>query len=181
MKLQVLNRKVHYWVSVFVALPIFVIAATGLLLQLKKQLPWVQPPEQRGSGTAMTLSLPEILEACRRVPQAEVRDWSDIQRVDVRPSRGMLKVWTLNNHEIQLDAGTGAVLQVAYRRSDVIESIHDGSWFHDWVKFGWFLPTGVMLLGLAATGLYLFWLPIGARRRRAAALAAGTARPSPRP
>jgi len=51
-----------------------------------------------------------------------------------------------NNWEIQIDTQSGTILQQAYRRSDIIESIHDGSWFHDKVKLWIFLPTGIVLL-----------------------------------
>jgi len=164
MKFSVLNRKVHYWLAIVVALPAIVIICTGLLLQLKKQLAWVQPPEQRGSSKTPTITMDRILEICQAVDEAEVRSWSDINRVDVRPSRGMLKVWARNNWEIQIDSATGDVLQVAYRRSDFIESLHDGSWFHESVKLGVFLPAGIILLVLWLTGLYLFWLPIVVKR-----------------
>lgn len=167
MKLQVVNRKTHYWLAIFVALPLMVIAGSGILLQLKKQLPWVQPAERAGVGGAPALSLAQVVEICSQVPEAQVRTWEDIQRVDVRPAKGMLKVWAKSGWEIQLDTATGELLQVAYRRSDLIEAIHDGSFFHRWVKLGIFLPAGVVLLLLWLTGLYLFFLPI-LRRRRAA-------------
>ena len=168
MKLAVLTRKIHYWLAIVIALPVAVIIGTGLLLQLKKQLPWVQPAERRGVERAPSLSLPQILEICRTVPHAGIREWDDVHRVDVRPSRGMLKVTSHSRWEVQLDAHSGDVLQVAYRRSDLIESLHDGSWFTDVVKYGVFLPTGAVLLVLWATGIYLFVLPYWLRSRRPA-------------
>lgn len=166
MKLHTLNRKVHYWGSLIVALPILIVICSGLLLQLKKQLTWVQPPEQRGTAQDLRLDFPRILAICQTVPEAQIQSWEDISRLDVRPGRGLLKVAAKNNYEIQLDTATGKVLQVAYRRSDLIEALHDGSWFHDAVKLWVFLPSAIVLLGLWVTGIYLFWLPIGARRRR---------------
>jgi len=163
-KFNQLNRKIHYWLSIIVALPILVIISSGLLLQTKKHFDWVQPPELRGTGKNPALTLPQILEISRRVPEAEIEDWDDVNRVDVRPSRGMLKVTAKNNWEIQIDAETGAVLQTAYRRSDIIESIHDGSFFHENVKMWIFLPAGVILLLLWLTGIYLFILPIWVKR-----------------
>ena len=80
---------------------------------------------------------------------------------------------------MQVDLGTGKVLQVAYRRSDLIESIHDGSFFGgDWTKLGLFLPTGVTLLLLWLGGAWMFWVPFWAKRKRAIArrLAAASAR-----
>jgi hypothetical protein len=178
-KFHVLNRKVHYWLSAAAALPVLVIISTGLLLQVKKQVAWVQPPEQRGRAKEPMISLPQVLEACSSLPDVAVRSWDDITRIDVRPARGILKVTTKDNWEVQIDHQTGAVLQVAYRRSDLIEAIHDGSWFHDGVKLWVFLPAGVGLLLLWLTGLYLFVLPyiVRGRRKRPAPAAAGVGSP----
>jgi hypothetical protein len=179
MKFHSLNRKVHYWASIIVALPVVVVVTSGILLQLKKELPWVQPPEQRGSGRQPTVSMHQVLEACRSVPGIEVRDWEDINRIDIRPSRGILKVQVKNSWEIQIDSGTGEVLQVAYRRSDIIESIHDGSWFHEAAKYAVFLPAAVILLLMWCTGVYLFVLPylVRSRRRRSPDLQPHVQRP----
>ena len=166
MKFNLLNRKIHYWLSIIVALPILIVIISGLLLQTKKYFPWVQPTELRGAGRNPALSLPEVLEISRTVPEAEIETWDDINRLDVRPSRGMLKVWAKNNWEIQIDTETGAILQTAYRRSDIIESIHDGSFFHEYVKVLIFLPAGIVLLLLWLTGIYLFILPLWVKRRR---------------
>ena len=165
MRFHYFTRKSHYWLAAGVALPIVVIAGSGLLLQWKKQLAWVQPAEQRGTGREPSLSFERMLEICRGIPEAGIRSWEDVNRIDVRPDRGMLKIWARNNWEVQLDSDTGEVLQVAYRRSDTIEAIHDGSWFHPWLKLGLFFPAGVVLLLLWLSGLYLFWLPFGRRRK----------------
>jgi hypothetical protein len=83
---------------------------------------------------------------------------------------------------VQVDLQTGEVLQVAYRRSDLIESLHDGSWFHDRAKLWVFLPVAVVVLGLWGTGIYLFFLPYAVRRsRRATHNRADPPNPSLRP
>lgn len=166
MKFNKFNRKIHYWASITVAIPILVIILSGLLLQTKKHFVWVQPVELSGTGKIPTISLEQILDVCRTVSEAEIKSWDDINRIDMRPSRGMLKVWSKNNWEIQIDTETGAVLQTAYRRSDIIESIHDGSFFHDAVKMWIFLPSGIVLLLLWLTGIYLFVIPLLALRRQ---------------
>jgi hypothetical protein len=164
-KASVWLRKAHYWVSICLALPLLVIVGSGLMLQWKKQVPWIQPTEQKGDAKTPSVSFEKVLEACRGIPQTEVATWSDVERVDVRPKKGMLKVLARNHWEVQLDAATGDVLQVAYRRSDTLEGIHDGSWFHEAVKFGLFIPVGLGVLFLLGTGVYLFLVPILARRR----------------
>jgi uncharacterized iron-regulated membrane protein len=166
---RVLNRSLHRWGAILVALPFLVVIVTGLLLQLKKQLPWVQPPERRGSAEAPAVAWERVLAAAQGVPEAQVRDWGDIDRVDVRPGKGIAKVTTKTRWEVQVDLGTGAVLQSAYRRSDLIEQLHDGSWFHDAVKLWVFLPSGILVLGLWLTGMYLYALPWWTRARRKAA------------
>ena len=166
MKFNILNRKIHYWLSIAVAVPILIVIISGLFLQTKKQFEWIQPAELRGETKTPMISLPEVLEISRTVAEAEIEIWDDINRVDVRPSRGMLKVWAKNNWEIQIDTETGAILQTAYRRSDIIESIHDGSFFSEKVKMWIFLPAGIILLILWLTGIYLFILPYWVRRRK---------------
>ncbi len=148
------------------AIPLALVIGTGILLLLKKDVEWIQPPTQAGSTSEPGLSFDRILEVVRTVPEAGIRSWDDIERVDVRPSNGMLKVRAKNRWEIQLDATTGAILQVAYRRSDLIESLHDGTFFHDKAKLWVLLPNAVVLLGMWLTGIYLFLLPYRARRRR---------------
>lgn len=175
---RVWNRRLHRWGSAAVALPFLVVLVTGVLLQLKKQLAWVQPPERRGAPAAVDapqVSFDAMLAAVRAVPEAGVRSWADVDRVDVRPSRGMAKVTSRTRWEVQLDLGTGRVLQTAYRRSDLIESLHDGSWFHPAAKLGVFLPTALVVVGLWGTGAYLFVLPY--RARRAARLTRAAAAP----
>ena len=167
MKFNLLNRKVHSWVSIIVAIPIVVIIASGLLLQVKKEFTWIQPAEVRGTGKTPGISLEKILEASRTVPEAKIETWDDINRLDVRPSKGMVKVRAQNDWEIQVDLSDGKVLQTAYRRSDMIESIHDGSYFHDLVKLWVWLPAGLLLFGLWVTGIYMFFQPRWARWRRA--------------
>jgi uncharacterized iron-regulated membrane protein len=166
MKFSVLNRKLHRWGAILSALPVLVIIATGLLLQLKKDVAWIQPPTQRGSKGNPTLSFDRILEVARSVPEAAFEGWEDIDRLDVRPERGVVKVRGTNRWEVQIDTDTGEILQVAYRRSDLIENIHDGSFFHDGAKLWVFLTSGIVLLGLWISGIYLFVLPYTVRWRR---------------
>jgi uncharacterized iron-regulated membrane protein len=176
------DRRVHHWTSAVVALPLLVIISTGILLQLKKQWAWVQPPEQRGTGSAPAVELEEVLAAVRGVPGLGVDGWDDVNRLDLRPARGLAKVWLMNGWEVQVDLGTGRVLQSAYRRSDLLESIHDGSFFGgDATKLGLFLPVGVALLLLWVTGLWLFIYPFVLRRRRARIVAELAATAASRP
>lgn len=167
MRLNLLNRRIHYWATVLIALPVLVIIGSGLLLQMKKHWTWVQPAENRGTGTAPVVDLQQVMRTVQSVPGMNVTGWDDVNRIDVRPSRGLAKVWLRNGWEVQVDLGTGKVLQTAYRRSDLIESIHDGSFFAgEWTKMGIVLPTGIILLIMWITGMWMFFAPIVARRKR---------------
>jgi uncharacterized iron-regulated membrane protein len=167
------TRKLHRWGAILIAAPLLLVICTGLLLLLKKHLPWVQPPMQRGQSQAPAISFDQLLAQASTVPEAQISSWKDIDRLDVRPANGIVKVHAKNHWELQLDTATGEVLQVRYRRSDLIESLHDGSWFHSSAKLWVFLPSGVVLLALWGTGVYLWWLPVAGRRasrRRRSAL-----------
>ena len=171
MHFNVVNRKVHHWVSFAAAVPLLCIIGSGILLQIKKQWTFVQPPEHRTASTTPTIDFDRIFSAIQANPSLGVSSWDDVDRVDVRPGRGVAKVTLKNRWEVQIDLGTGQVLQTAYRRSDRLEQIHDGSFFAgDWTKLGLFLPTGILLFLLWVTGVWMIWVQyIGKHRRKAAA------------
>lgn len=167
------TRRLHRWGAVLAAVPLLLVVVTGLLLQVKKQVPWVQPPTLRGSVQHPATGFDAILDAARSVPEASVRDWADINRLDVQPGRGIVKVLCRNRWELQLDLADGRVLSSNYRRSDLIESLHDGSFFSDGAKLWVFLPNGLILLGLWVTGAWLWWLPWRTRLRKRSRETAG--------
>ena len=160
-----MNRIVHRWGSILIALPTLCVLSTGVLLQLKKQSSWIQPVTKTGSEVAPVLSFTKILEIGQSVPEAQIESWDDIDRLDVRPGKGVVKIRAKNRWEVQVDTSTGKILQVAFRRSDLIESIHDGSFFSDTAKLGIFFPSALILLILWGTGIYLFFLPHLAKRK----------------
>lgn len=160
------NRQLHRRGALLVAAPFLVVVVTGILLQAKKQFAWIQPPEQRTASEIPRISFEAILLAAARHPHTGIASWADIDRLDVRPAKGIVKVIGRSRWELQLDLATAEVLQVAYRRSDLIEALHDGSWFHPGAKLYLFLPAGVIVLGLWVTGVYLWWVPVAARRRK---------------
>ena len=167
MSFAFLTRRVHRWGAIAIGLPLLCVVTSGLLLQVKKQVPWVQPAEQRTTVPMPAVGWDVILAAAKAMPEAGVQGWEDIERVDVRPSKGIMKVISNSRWEAQLALADGAVLQVAYRRSDLIEQLHDGSFFGDVAKFWIFLPSGMVLFALWMTGLYLWALPYLTKRKRA--------------
>ena len=163
---RVFFRKAHRWGAAISAAPFLLVLVTGCLLQLKKDVAWVQPPTRKGASKEPTAGFDAILAAVKAVPEAEVRDWGDVERMDVRPRDGVVKVQCKSRYEVQVDFQTAKVLQAEYRRSDLIESLHDGSWFHDAAKVYVFLPVALVVVVLWATGAYLFALPLWVRWKR---------------
>lgn len=166
MRFSVLNRKVHKWGGIVVAVPLLAIALSGMVLQFKKEIDWIQPATQRGESTTPSIPFDKIFAIAQSVPEAGIESWDDVDRLDVRPGKGIVKVQAKNSWEIQIDTATGEVLQKAYRRSDLFENIHDGTFFHDTVKLALFLPVALVLVVLLITGIYIFFLPLIARKNR---------------
>lgn len=167
MKFTILNRKVHYWGSIIITLPLLIVIASGILLLLKKDSNWIQPVSVKGASKDLPkLSFLELVNSAKNVKEAQIQTWEDIKRIDIQPGKGMAKVVSTNNYEVQVDTETGEVLQVAYRRSDVIESLHDGTYFHESVKYLVSLPTGIILFVLLVSGVVLFLQPFWVKAKR---------------
>lgn len=164
------NRKIHKWGSIIIALPLLVILATGILLLLKKELSFIQPPTAKGSvqhsQSAPEISFDDILAAAQSVPDAQITTWQDIDRLDVRPSKGIVKIRSHNSIEIQIDSHSGDIIQIAQRNSDLIESIHDGTFFQKNANLWLMLPAALTALTLLITGLVLFFSPYVKRHQR---------------
>ena len=160
MRAHVLFRKIHYWGSFLIALPLIIMIGAGILLMIKKEVEWIQPSSQKGIEEKIVpmASMQDLFDAARTVENAGFTSWEQLERADLKPGRGIIKFVSATNWEVQVDTHTAEVLQVAQRRSDVIESIHDGSYFADWIKLGVFLPAGIGLFILWVTGIYLFGL-----------------------
>ena len=164
------NRRTHAWISICFAVPLVVIIITGILLQLKKQLPFVQPIERAGVTHEPVATPAQYLEAINRGKLDGNVTWKDVQRVDIRPSKGIAKVILKSDVEYQVDLGSGHILQRELRMSDFIESLHDGSFFAgDISKLGVFLPAAIGLLVLWVSGIYMFWLPLVVKLRKSRA------------
>lgn len=157
------TRKFHRWGAVVCCIPLLLVIITGLLLQVKKQVAWVQPPTEKTEHSRMALSWDEMLSAAKLDPNASIETWKDVDRLDVRPSKGLVKLRAKNRWELQIDLVSGEILSSKYRRSDFIESLHDGSFFGEWSKLGVFLVNGIVLLSLWITGAWLWYLPFKAK------------------
>jgi uncharacterized iron-regulated membrane protein len=160
MKAQVLFRKIHHWGSIVIAIPLVIMIGAGILLMLKKEIEWIQPSTEKGSERVIVpmASMEDLFNAAKTIEHAGFTSWDELERADLKPGKGIIKFVSATQWEVQVDTATAKVLKVAERRSDIIESIHDGSYFADWMKLWLFLPAGIGLFILWLTGLYLFIL-----------------------
>lgn len=165
-KLRQFSRQTHLWLAAAILIPSVIVIASGLLLQIKKQSDWIQPPTQKGISGVPELSFENVLHIAQSIPELEVNNWQQIQRLDVRPDKGLIKILADNSWEAQIDAQNGSVLQVAYRRSDIIEAIHDGSWFADAAKLWLFLPAGIILFLMWCTGAVLLYTTLKSKFKK---------------
>ena len=160
---------VHKWTGIVLAVFLFCTSVSGFLLLLKKKVDWIQPPTVQGAGGGVDdfICVRELFAVVLGHGHRDFQSMDDIDRVDFRPADRVFKVQSRSRYaEIQVCAVTGEVLSNAWRPSDLIEDIHDGSfwagWFHDW-----FMPVvSAALLLMIASGLWLFVEPSVRRRRR---------------
>jgi len=160
------NRTLHKWISIVIAIPLLIIFVTGVLLLVKKEFSVLQPPTMKGQEQTPTIAFNQILTIVQSVKDVQVNSWQDIDRLDVRPNKGVIKIRTNNRLEIQLDASSGKVLHVAQRNSDLIESIHDGTFFEKNANLWLMLPVAIASIIMLITGVIMFLLPYLKKNRR---------------
>ena len=154
----------HRWVGLLIALLLFISAITGILLALKKDIEIIQPPSQKGVSKELTTWKP--LNELTDLAQVAFHEaypnqvGNEIDRIDVRPSKGMAKVLFDKGYwEVQIDGTSGEVLSIARRHSDWIEHLHDGSIISDWFKLGAMHVLGLGCILMILTGLWLYYGP----------------------
>lgn len=158
-------RKLHYWIAIISAVPMIIIGVTGILLMLKKDVAWVQPPTQKAAIPTDYRAWQPILDATAEAVATPNLTWKDVDRIDFRPQKGLYKVQLESNWEVQIAAENYQIMSVEFRRSGIIEAIHDGSFFTDLIKYGVFLPTSVLVVALWITGSIMFTLMERAKAR----------------
>jgi uncharacterized iron-regulated membrane protein len=159
----------HKWTGIILAVVLLNTAVSGFLLLVKKDFDWIQPPTQKteGGSVAQFITIEKLYEIVLSQDHSDFKLSSDINRIDVRPSEAIFKVKSEHNYsEMQVDAVNGKVLSIATRNSDLIEELHDGSfygkWIHDWLM----TFTAFALIYFTGTGLYLWLFPKLRRKSR---------------
>ncbi len=168
-------RKLHRTTGALLFIFFFIVSGTGLLLGWKKNTGGLLLPESyQGSTTDLAQWLPLdslYKNACRYLHDSVSPTLSlELERIDIRKEKGMVKfVFVDEFMGLQLDGGTGRLLQVEKRRSDFVEKIHDGSIVDHYLGLdGGFklFYTTVMSLALLLFTITGFWLWYGPKRMR---------------
>ncbi|WP_224995609.1 PepSY-associated TM helix domain-containing protein [Cesiribacter sp. SM1] len=167
-------RNLHKWVAIPLLLFMLLIGVTGLLLGWKKQTSLL-PPTQNTTASAATgwISLDSIQHIALNYSSVALGKSSEIDRIDVRPAKGVAKVRFADHFtELQIDGKTGTILSVSHRTSDLIEMIHDGSIVEYLVGTGTdgvkLLYTTLVSIGLILLSISGFWLWYNPKRIRKA-------------
>jgi len=161
-------RKTHKWVGIMLSVVFLNLAITGILLLEKKKFAWIQPPTLTGTEGKVEdfISPRKLIEIVLSRGGTNFRSLEDIDRIDFRPDKRVFKAHSKHNYaEIQVDAVTGKILSTAWRPSDMLEDMHDGSYYADWLHATLMPVAGGGLLLLTVSGLYL-WLAAWLRKRR---------------
>lgn len=170
-------RKIHRTLGATLFLLFLVVSLSGLLLGWKKNTGGYILPES-ARGTSAELSTWQPLDTLQSIAFSALRGTVDkdinldLQRIDARPEKGMVK-FVFDNHYwgVQLDGSTGKVLAITRRRSDLVENIHDGSVLDlifgtqgEILKLCYTSIMGLSLLGFTITGFWLWYGPKVMRR-----------------
>ncbi|MDT8401503.1 MAG: PepSY domain-containing protein [Bacteroidales bacterium] len=166
------SRKIHRVIAAGLFILFLLIPVTGIILGWKKNTgDIILPRSYEGSttNTAEWLSYDTLeMVACKALLDYAGKNIStDLDRIDARPSKGMVKfIFTDHYWEVQLDAATAEILNISKRRSDIIENIHDGSILdkifrteEGVFKILYTSLVGLSLLALAITGFWLWYGP----------------------
>ncbi len=156
-------RVLHKVLGILLAFFVVISAITGVFLALKKNIAVLQPPTQKTASKNLNdwKSLAELTSIAQSAFQQAFPDKkNEVERLDVQPAKGIIKVLFKNGWwEVQLDGGTGEVLSIGQRHADWIEKLHDGSIISDTFKLVSMNFLGWGLLIMVITGIWLWYGP----------------------
>ena len=163
----------HRWLGIAAGVILMMMAITGFLLLIKKDHDWIQPTPMTcaDGGVDQLQPLQKVFEAVMALDLPQFQSEDDIARIDFRPNKRLHKVLSRHGHlEVQVCAITLATSVPRVRRSDWIESLHDGSLFGDFAHERVMPVVAFFLLFLCGSGYVMWAVPKWKkwRKRRAA-------------
>lgn len=151
---------VHRWFGVVATALLVIICVTGILLNHKRALGLMPDVSNEPSGPLPdALPLDVLASKAAAVLDPEIV-FSGIERMDVRPSDGLVKVRFDDRRvtEVTVDINSGAILHVGERNDQFLLRLHSGQIFGDlWVLVS--DAGALLLLGILATGYWLWLFP----------------------
>ena len=165
------SRVWHRFIGTGLAVFLLISSITGILLSLKKDIAFLQPPTQKVEHPPgqKFLSIEEIGNKANLAFRSAYPDQkaNQIERIDFRPNKGIAKViYEKGDWEVQINGYSGEHLSIARRHSDWIERLHDGSIVSDLFKLISMNLLGFGLLLMIISGLWLWYGPKRYRKLR---------------
>ena len=158
----------HLWLGVIFSAALIVISVTGVLLNHKRGLGLMPDvPHEPTAPFASALSLDSLatIALVAVTPAGRERGTTaDIDRMDVRPRDGFVKVRMrdASSTEVTVDVSNGRVLHIGPRGDAFLEKLHSGEIFGSiWV----ILSDGAAIV-IAITIVTGYWLWLAPKRRR---------------
>ncbi len=142
-------RNIHRKISLYLVIPIGVILLSGIILQLRNQIEWIQPALIQGeAGTGSLIGPNEIIQHLKITK-------TDVDQIIYKPAKNNVSLRLKSGEEIQLDPESGKVLKRAIRRTNLLIDIHQGSIIGPLGQYGVYILSGLGLLLLYMSGIYL--------------------------
>lgn len=154
----------HLWIGVLFTIALLSISITGILLNHKRGLGLMPQVDHAPVGEfSAALPMAGLADRARAATSSAISE-SQIDRMDVRPRNGLVKVRFRDpaSTEVTLDINDGRVLHVGRRGDVFLEKLHSGEAFGD---------RGVLLGDAAAIALTIllitgYWLWLVPKWRR---------------
>ncbi len=157
-------RNLHKLIGLFACLFLCALSLTGFFLAMKSRFGWIRPEAQSGTEYASTAELAPIhvvLDAAFSAGFEEVKTVEDIDRLELHAEDRIWKVLSKENYrEIQIDGVTGEILSRGQRNDQLLEQLHDFSFFSDTLH-DWVLPLiAFALFILSLSGVIMYLVPV---------------------
>lgn len=158
------TRSLHRWIGFVSSLFLAVISVTGFFLAMKGQFAFMRPPVQEAAKVERAediLPMAQILQIAFDAGHPELSELKEVDRVDYRPKDNVFKVVSKDGYrEVQVGGADGKIVSDAFRNDQLMEDIHDMSFFAD-AAHGYLLPVvAVGLCFLSISGIIIFLTPI---------------------
>lgn len=154
----------HLWLGVIFTIALVVISVTGILLNHKRGLGLMPDvPHETSAPFSASLPLDSLAAIALRSIGSEPGDASSVDRMDVRPRDGLVKIRMRDpsSTEVTVDLSTGAILHTGPRGDVYLEKLHSGEIFGaPWVTLS--DASAIALLITLVTG---YWLWLAPKRR----------------